>query len=100
MPARDLHDYAEPAVLRDGGSLWIRAVRPSDKPLLTAHFGRLSAESARYRFFGVKRRLSDGELAHFTELDFTNHVGLAAVLRVRGEEQLVGLGHYFLTGPA
>jgi acetyl coenzyme A synthetase (ADP forming)-like protein len=95
MHASEIHDYAEPAVLRDGGSLLIRAVRASDKLMLLDLFRRLSPESIRHRAFGAKKELSERELAYLTELDFVKHVGLAAVLREDGEEHLVGVARYY-----
>jgi acetyl coenzyme A synthetase (ADP forming)-like protein len=89
-----IRDYFEPAVLRDGGSLLVRAVRPSDKPLLVALFGRLSHATIRYRTFGSKSALTDADLAYLTELDFDRHVALAAVLREDGAERVIGVGRY------
>ncbi len=98
MPDRDLHDYLEPVVLRDGGSLLIRAIRPDDKARLADHFAHLGAESVRHRFFGAKRELTPKELAYFTEVDFKTHVGLVAALVERGEERIVGVGRYCANG--
>ena len=53
MSPSQLREYLEPAVLRDGGSVVIRALRPADKPLLEELFRRLSPESSWLRFFGV-----------------------------------------------
>lgn len=51
MQAATLREYAEPVILRDGASLTLRAVRPSDKTQLADLFGRLSPQSIRYRAF-------------------------------------------------
>ena len=45
---------------------------------------RMSDESIRRRFFGSKRRFSDDEVAYYTNVDFTNHVALVAVLEEDG----------------
>jgi hypothetical protein len=87
--------YAEPVALRDGTSLLLRAVRPSDKPLVLALFGRLSPQSIRYRAFGGKSTLTKSELSALTEVDFHAHVALVAVVRTPAEERLVGVGRYF-----
>jgi acetate---CoA ligase (ADP-forming) len=86
--------YAEPVALRDGTSLLVRAVHPSDKPLVLALFGRLSPQSIRYRAFGAKSTLTERELIALTEVDFDTHVALAAVVRTPGEERLVGIARY------
>ena len=94
MPAHDISSYAEPAVLRDGVPVLIRAIAPGDKALLLDHFRHLGPISLRHRFFGGKKELSATELAYFTELDFVGHVGLAAILRWDGVEHMVGVGRY------
>jgi acetyl coenzyme A synthetase (ADP forming)-like protein len=98
MRERDLSEYLEPVVLRDGGSLLIRAIHPDDKPRLADHFARLGVESVRHRFFGGKRELTAKELAYYTEVDFTSHVGLVATTLERGEERILGVGRYCTIG--
>src|SRR6266446_10132891 len=89
--------YSVHEVLRDGGSIYIRAIRPDDRERLLTHFRSLSAQSKYYRFFGVKRDLSEAELIRFTELDLVNHVGLVATLRENGDERFIGVGRYVRT---
>ncbi len=90
----DLRSYAAEEILRDGGSIHVRAIRPDDKDRLLDHFSRLSARSVYFRFFGAKRRLTDSELASFTELDFVDRVGLVATLLGDGGERIIGVGRY------
>jgi len=87
-------DYRSEDVLRDGGSIVVRAIGPADKEKLRAHFARLSPRSVYRRFFNVKKRLTDKELAHFTELDFVRRVALVATLFEGGEEHFIGVGRY------
>jgi len=104
VPAHDLRSYLEPVVLRDGGSMIVRAIRPDDKARLADHFAHLGAESVRHRFFGMKRELTATELAYYTELDFADHVGLVATLddatgeRGHRGEQIIGVGRYCASG--
>jgi GNAT superfamily N-acetyltransferase len=96
----DPASYRTEEVLRDGGSIHIRAVRPDDPERLLQHFKSLSEQSIYYRFFGIKRTLDDAELARFTQLDFANHVGLVATLREDGIERFIGVARYVrLTEP-
>jgi GNAT superfamily N-acetyltransferase len=95
MRATTLRDYAEPVILRDGASLTLRALRPSDKPLLAQLFARLSPQTIHYRVFGQQGPLTDKQLAYLTELDFATHVGLAATVSAPdGVERIVGVGRY------
>jgi predicted CoA-binding protein/GNAT superfamily N-acetyltransferase len=93
-------DYAADALLKDGGSIHVRAIRPDDRARLVEHFQRLSAQSVYYRFFGAKRRLTEAELDAFTRLDFLNRVGLVATLFEHGEERIIGVGRYAVVDPA
>jgi len=86
--------YSEPVVLRDGGSVLVRALRPLDKPKLVDLFRRMSPESIRHRAFGAKSLLTDAELRYLTELDFVKHVALAAVAREEREEIILAVGRY------
>ncbi|MEA2626918.1 MAG: hypothetical protein QOD06_2963 [Candidatus Binatota bacterium] len=93
---RDPRSYATEEILRDGGSICIRAIRPIDGPLLLEHFGRLSPRSVYLRFFGPRKRLSEEEVTRLTELDFTTHVGLLATLLDGGAEHVIGVGRYIV----
>jgi GNAT superfamily N-acetyltransferase len=86
--------YKASAVLLDGSTIQIRAIRPDDRDRLLAHFRGLSAQSVLLRFHGAKRTLREAELAHLTELDFINHVGLVATFGDEPEKPLIGVGRY------
>jgi len=86
--------YAAPALLRDGTSVRIRAIRPGDKAALSRHFAALGPESRYFRFFGMKKALTDEELRYFTEPDFQRHVGLVALRLDHGREEIVAVARY------
>ena len=90
-------NYSVTEALRDGTRIRIRAIRPQDKPLLVKHFSSLSERSIYYRFFGHKRSLAQADLRGLTELDFVNHVGLAATTEMEGTERFIGVGRYLLS---
>jgi acetate---CoA ligase (ADP-forming) len=92
--AFDPAHYSAEEILRDGGSIHVRAIRPDDRERLLRHFKELSEDSRYHRFFGVKRSLSEAELQRFTQLDFVNHVGLVATLSHSGEERFIGVARY------
>lgn len=93
MPS-DPRALAVDRVLRDGGSIHVRAIRADDKERLVDHFNRLSARAVYFRFFRAKKRLNEDELRQFTELDFDRNVGLVATLRRDGAEEIIGVGRY------
>ena len=87
-------NYAADERLRDGTQLHIRAIRSDDKQALVHLFERLSPQTVYFRFHGVKKSLSRDELVYLTELDFHRQAALVAVLKVDGEDQIVGVGRY------
>jgi GNAT superfamily N-acetyltransferase len=93
----DAVNYSALEVLRDGTAMRIRAIRPDDKQRLLQHFNGLSAQSIYYRFFGIKRSLTEDDLARLTELDFVNHVGLAATVQAGDDERFIAVGRYIRT---
>ncbi len=97
--AAEARNYAAHEVLRDGGSIHIRAIRADDKARLLDHFRHLSQDSIYHRFFGLKHSLTDQDLMRFTEVDFINHVALVATLREDGTERFIGVGRYVTSGP-
>jgi acetyl coenzyme A synthetase (ADP forming)-like protein len=90
--ASNARNYDTTVILKDGGSIRIRAIQPDDKPRLIEHFQRLSQRSVYFRFFGAKKRLTDAELQKFTEPDFRTHIGLVATLIEDGAERIIGVG--------
>jgi acetate---CoA ligase (ADP-forming) len=92
--------YSAHEVLRDGGSIFIRAIRADDKDRLLDHFRHMSQDSIYHRFFGLKRSLTDQDLVRFTEIDFASHVALVATLRTGSDERFIGVGQYVTSGPA
>ena len=77
-----------------GAPIRIRAIRPDDQERLHEHFRGLSEKSVYFRFMGIRRDLSPEDLKRLTELDFKNHVGLAATLTENGRERFIGVGRY------
>jgi GNAT superfamily N-acetyltransferase len=87
-------NYSVDVKLLDGASIRIRAIHPDDKVRLHEHFKSLSERSIYFRFMGFRRDLSAADLVQFTELDFKDHVGLAATLTENGRERFIGVGRY------
>ena len=61
-------------VLADGGTAHVRPIKPSDAARLRSFYSRLSDESIYFRFFGPRPRLSDKEVAWFTNVDYVRRV--------------------------
>src|SRR5262249_35198475 len=92
-------EYAATERLRNGASRTTGALRPSDGAEMLAAVGRFSEETLHRRFFAPKRSFSEREIDFFLNVDFENHVALAAVLSQDGQEMIVGGARYILTHP-
>ncbi len=83
-------EYEFDAVLRDGGIVHIRPIRPDDKEALLAFFERTGPESRYFRFFRSKNRLSSEELIYYTNLDYERRMAFVAV----EDGELIGVARY------
>ncbi|MBR0832274.1 GNAT family N-acetyltransferase [Bradyrhizobium manausense] len=89
--------YRAPAVLKDGTPVEIRALRPGDEADMLAAIDRTGPSSLQSRFFVMKRHFSEKERAFFMDVDFNNHVALAAWVEEQGCPAIVGGGRYVVT---
>src|SRR3954470_8281893 len=91
--------YAVTERLRDGREVEIRALRPDDRDDMLAAVGRTGTQSLQRRFFVAKRGFSEKEIAFFINIDFANHVALAALADEDGRKVIIGGGRYIVTEP-
>jgi GNAT superfamily N-acetyltransferase len=78
-------DTGEYVLLKGGGEVLMRAVRPEDKPLFVAGWANLSDESVYRRFLQLRNELSVDELAFFTEIDHVDHEAIGALDPATGQ---------------
>ena len=97
MPTPERYSASER--LRDGREIEIRALQPDDKDDMLAAVGRTGTQSLQRRFFAVKRGFSEREIAFFMNIDFINHVALAALADEDGRKIIVGGGRYIIIEP-
>lgn len=83
-------EYELDVLLKDGGGARIRPIKPDDGDLLRSFFERLGPESRYFRFFKIKKTLSDEEVEFFTTVDYDDRMALVAVL----DGELIGVGRY------
>jgi RimJ/RimL family protein N-acetyltransferase len=93
----DAARYAAVERLRNGASLQIRALLPSDRDEMLASIQRFSKEALYRRFFAPKRSFSESEIEFFLNVDFKNHVALAALLPQDGKQIIVGGSRYIVS---
>ncbi|HEY5889477.1 MAG TPA: GNAT family N-acetyltransferase [Acidimicrobiia bacterium] len=72
-------EYELDAVLRDGGVVRIRPIKPADSGLIVQFFETLGPESRYFRFFRIKNTLDPEEIEYFTNVDYTDRMALIAL---------------------
>lgn len=93
-------DYREEVQLKDGTTILLRALRPSDREALIEGFNRLSDRSVYLRFFSPKHQLSDEDLSFLQELDGSGRFGIVAARKGTdgSEGQGVGVARFVRVG--
>jgi RimJ/RimL family protein N-acetyltransferase len=99
VPDPAYESYSAIELLRDGRSIEIRALRPDDETQMLAALSRTSQQSLYRRFFGVKKGFSEREKAFFLNVNFTDHVALAATIRQSDGTAIVGGARYVVAAP-
>jgi GNAT superfamily N-acetyltransferase len=95
LPAFPDLDFPAPMTLADGRVVAFGPITPAAKPLIQAAVARMSPETSRRRFFTVRRRLSDLELARLTELDGFDRFAIGAATRDPvGDVEGVGVARF------
>ncbi|MGI8459921.1 MAG: GNAT family N-acetyltransferase [Propionibacteriaceae bacterium] len=83
-------EWEADVLLSDGGTSRLRPIRPDDAAMLVDFYDRVSPESKYLRFFAPYPRLSQRDVARFTQVDYVDRV--AFILTVG--EQMIGVGRY------
>jgi acetyl coenzyme A synthetase (ADP forming)-like protein len=83
-------DWIFDIALKDGSTVRIRPILPTDGPLLEGMWDALSKQSRFYRFFQVKERLEPEEIVRFTVLDYRERMAFVAV----EEGEIIAVGRY------
>lgn len=84
------HELEGVFTTRDGRTLAVRPILPSDASRLVAFHHRLSADSIYRRYFSLHTELSDAEVVHLTTVDYVDRLALVVF---EGEE-LVAVGRF------
>ena len=86
--------YSAPALMRDGTSILVRAIRPGDKPAPAPPLRGPGARLALFPLLRVQEGAVRRGARYFTEPDFVRHVGLVAVRIEHGREDILAVARY------
>lgn len=79
---------------KDGMSLFLRPIKPTDEELLHDMFYRFSQETIYQRFFAIKNFLPQRSLQQFCTIDYDQDMTMVATLRLGEVETVVGMSMY------
>jgi RimJ/RimL family protein N-acetyltransferase len=88
----------ERLTLRDGATLYIRAIRPDDTGRLRAFHASLSFESIVFRFFRAVPELPQELAERFTHVDYNDRMALVATRGESAEDEILAVARYDRTG--
>jgi RimJ/RimL family protein N-acetyltransferase len=86
--------FSQPARLRNGTAVLIRAIRPDDRQRIIDAFHKLEQETIYTRFFSAKKELTEADLGRIDAADFEHAVVLVATLPSGDDEIIIGGGAY------
>jgi GNAT superfamily N-acetyltransferase len=96
----DLSQFRQPAALRDGTPVLIRAVRADDRERIVAAFGKLDPQTIYTRFFSFRKELSEAELGRLVASDFEHFVALVVTLGSGADETVIAAASYVVVDTA
>ena len=97
-PAEDLmfiEDYKSRLELRDGRTMFVRPLLPSDEIAYRNFFYSLKEETVYLRFFQhisvFSRKMAQ---AHWAHLDYRQNISLIGMVRQKGNQEIMAIGTY------
>lgn len=79
---------------KDGTSLLVRPIRPTDERHMHDLFYRLGQDTVHQRFFAIKKFMPHEHLQRFCNVDYDHDMTLIAVLPHESRERVVGFAGY------
>jgi acetate---CoA ligase (ADP-forming) len=91
---QNLADYRADALLRDGISIQIRAIREEDRLPLAHLFRSMNRRSAYFKWFGAHDPWTEQDTDFLAAVDFIESAAIVAVAREAGLSRLIGVARY------
>lgn len=76
--------------MRDGRDVLIRPIQPEDEEAYYEFVSRLTAEDARFRFFGQVKSMPHDQMARLTQIDYAREMAFVATLEEDGKTRILG----------
>ncbi|HEX7177165.1 MAG TPA: GNAT family N-acetyltransferase [Pyrinomonadaceae bacterium] len=81
---------------KDGTSVYLRAVKPTDEAMMKELFYTCSEQSLYDRYFQVVKAMPHEKLQRIVNVDYENEMSVVARMREGGHERIVGAASYTL----
>ncbi|MBI4286598.1 MAG: GNAT family N-acetyltransferase [Chloroflexi bacterium] len=94
-PVKNLEKYRTAVILRDGSTLYLRAIKCEDEEKLLALFSRLRPHTIYLRFHRALSQLSREEARLFCTVDYDSSFGLVGTVGEGLEEKIVAAARYY-----
>ncbi len=88
------HHYTVRRRLADGTTVWLRAIRPEDEPMMVEFHHTLSDQSVYFRYFTtltLAQRTSHARLARLCFIDYDREMAIVAV-HTGAKPEIIGVG--------
>lgn len=89
--------YETKKTLRNGKTILIRPIKPSDERMIQELHYSLSKEEIYYRFFSHARDFRHTRIQPLVTIDYTTNMILVCVHSEGGKEEIIGTGGFFKT---
>ncbi|HDQ99778.1 MAG TPA: GNAT family N-acetyltransferase [candidate division WOR-3 bacterium] len=96
LEARYPEEFETTIETRDGTSLFVRPIKPTDEPGMRELFYSFSKETVFYRFFSYLSAMPHEKLAKFVNVDYENEMALVVVEKKAGDERIIGSARYYV----
>jgi acetyltransferase len=86
--------YESTLTLKDGRTIFLRPIKPSDKYLVIDLFTKLSSDSVYLRFLRPLDSLSEDLLYQFTNVNYRNDFALVGMINEDGKDAIIAIARY------
>lgn len=86
--------YEQTFETRDGGSVFVRPIRPDDEPMMREMFYDFSEQTKYLRYHAALKAMPHNKLQVFCTVDYESEMAFIALKGKPGEEQVIGVGRY------
>jgi acyl-CoA hydrolase/GNAT superfamily N-acetyltransferase len=83
-------------ILRDGTSLFLRPIKPTDEKMLRDMCYACSEKSIAFRFFKNIKTFPHEFIQEFSNVDLSKDMAIVGLTQGTGGEEIVGVGRYYL----